>query len=79
MFNVILQGTFSLWKKIRYGLYQQKERMTTGDNSRNQLVQELQPLTPQKSVEDYNKGENTSFKGGGAASTVHKHSGTRPR
>jgi hypothetical protein len=38
--------------------------MTTGDNFRNQLVQELQPLTPQKSVEDCNKGENTSFKGG---------------
>jgi hypothetical protein len=27
--SLILQGTFSLWKKIRYGLYQQKERMTT--------------------------------------------------
>jgi hypothetical protein len=53
--------------------------MTTGDNFRNQLVQELQPLTPQKSVEDCNKGENTSFKGGGAASTVHKHSAARPR
>ncbi len=53
--------------------------MTTGDNFRNQLVQELQPLTPHKSVEDCNKGENTSFKGGGAASTVHKHSGARPR
>jgi len=39
--------------------------MTTGDNFRNQLVQELQPLTPQKNVEDCNKGENTSFKGGG--------------
>ncbi len=46
LFSLILQGTFSLWKKIRYGLYQQKERMTTGDNFRNQLVQELQPLTP---------------------------------
>jgi hypothetical protein len=53
--------------------------MTTCDNFRNQLVQELQPLTQHKSVEDYNKGENTSFKGGGATSTEHKHSGARPR
>ncbi len=68
MFSLILQGTFSLWKKIRYGLYQQNERMTTCDNFRNQLVQELQPLTPHKSVEDCNKGENTSFKGGGQPS-----------
>jgi hypothetical protein len=48
--------------------------MTTGDDFRNQLVQELQPLTPQKSGEDCNRAENTSFKGGGATSSVREHS-----